>query len=122
VLGGCKAIQLGSDIAKAVIDGEGDSMTLFHSVNPRQPLFDFIYKDTAGKVHAFQATLSKTHKAQADLIRELRNTLGESRLALYYYVIPAENFNAFVTEPTNPEIDKLTEVWHMLIPHPKKES
>ena len=121
MLGGCNAIRLGLDIAKAVVDSKGDSLTLFHSINPRQPLFDFIYKDTTGKVHAFQATLSKTHKAQADLIRELRSTLGKTPLALYY-VIPAENFIAFVTDPTNPETDELTEVWHMLIPNPKKES
>ena len=51
-LGACKTIRLGSDIARAVIDG--DSMTLFHTISPSQHLFDFIYKDYKGKVHAFK--------------------------------------------------------------------
>ena len=39
-----------------------------------------------------------------------------------YYIIPAENCNAFVTDPTNPEMDKLIDVWHMVFPNPKNEA
>jgi hypothetical protein len=95
-------------------------MTPFHSVDPKYPLSDFIYKDSQGKVHAFQPTVGKKHKLGKDGLTELRAKLGDKPLALYY-LIPAENYYGFVTSPTNPEIDKLTEVFHVLIPNPKKE-
>ena len=96
-------------------------MTLFHSVNPRYPgLIDFIYKDKAENVHAFQATLKMTQDADPKKIRELRKTLGKSPLTLYY-LVPAENFHGFVTDPVKPETDALTSIQHILVPNPKGE-
>ena len=118
-LGGCTAIRMGSDIAEAVITS--GPMTLFHSVDPNYPLIDFIYKDHEGTVHAFQPTVGQTHEAKAKQMRELRKKLGDLSLALYY-LIPGENFRLFVTKPTNPKTDELTQVWHILIPNPNKES
>jgi hypothetical protein len=118
-LGGCTAMRMGSNIAQAVL--ESDPLTLIHSANARHPLIDFIYKDRKGIVHAFQVTLQKTHKAKTDKIRELRETLGNLPLVLYY-LIPAENFHVFVTNPVIPKTDELTSVKHIIIPNPKKES
>ena len=120
-LGGCNTIRLGVKIALEAV--AGDSMTLFHSVNTRHELFDFIYKDIKGMFHAFQVTLGKTHAVDSDQIKTLRKTLGTSRLALYL-VIPADHHNNFVTIPANPRLkgDKLTSIWHILIPNPREES
>ena len=95
-------------------------MTLFHSINPKQELYDFIYKDDVGAFHAFQATRAKRHTAPLHMIQTLRNDIGNSRLALYY-LIPADGFDGFVTEPVKPVTDELTSVWHILIPKPNKE-
>ena len=118
LLGGCKKARLERNITKAVI--EGDSMTLFHSINPSQSLFDFVYKDNDGTIHAFQATLGKKHSFQMDLIQKLRETFGNSRIA-FFYLIPADRFNEFVKEAANPKTDDLSSVWHVLIPDPSKE-
>jgi hypothetical protein len=120
-LGGCNTIRLGVDLAREAI--QGDPMTLFHSVDPRHPLFDFIYKDTDGTFHAFQVTLGRTHRAPREQIEGLRRTLGSSPLAIYY-VIPADHHNDFVTDPANPtrRADRLTSFWHILIPNPREES
>ena len=118
-LGGCSTIRMESDIVKSVITG--NPMTLYHSVDPRYPLIDFIYKDGEGKVHAFQPTVGKKHVFRKDKMRELRAKLGDKPLALHY-LIPGENYDAFVTAPTNPKIDELTEVFHVLIRNPNKET
>ena len=117
-LGGCSTIRMESDIAKAVI--KGNPMTLYHSVDPRYPLIDFIYKDVEGKVHAFQPIVGMTHEYLPNEMLKLRAKLGNDPLALYY-LIPGENFNKFVTKPTNPKTDKLTKAFHVLIPNPNKE-
>ena len=114
-LGGCKTVRLVSDIARAVI--LGNPMTIFHSINPSQPLCDFIYKDKNGTIHAFQITKGKTHKIQPKLIKKLRETLGNSCLILYY-LIPSDNFMSFVTKPVKPKTDELTSIRHILIPNP----
>jgi hypothetical protein len=120
LLGGCHTVRLGEDLAKDAI--EGDPMILFHSVDPKHPLFDFIYKDNKGTFHAFQVTLGKTHLAPAAQIETLRSRLGTSRLAIYY-VIPSDHLNNFVTIPANPtrKEDRLTSFWHILVPNPREE-
>jgi hypothetical protein len=117
-LGGCKRIRLVLDITQAAIND--DPMTLVHSINPSQELIDFIYKDGDGTFHAFQSTVGKTHKAQENLIQNLRNRIGNSRLVLYY-LIPGNRFYGFVTKPVKPLVDDLTSVWHILIPNPIQE-
>jgi hypothetical protein len=53
-------------------------------------------------------------------MKSLREKLGDFPLAIYY-LIPGDNWNDFATKPTIPETDKLTDVFHVLIPNPKKE-
>ena len=118
LLGGCSKVRLGLNIANSVING--DAMTLFHSMDPSQILFDFIYKDHNGTVHAFKATLGKIHTVQLPLIQRLRRSLGDSSLVVYY-LVPADSFKSFVTYPSFPETDARTEVWHICIPNPKTE-
>jgi hypothetical protein len=114
-LGGCKNIRLALDITTAAINN--DPMTIFYSINTNQELFDFIDKGKDQTVHAFQATLGRKHTAPQHLIGKLRNKLGSCRLVLYY-LIKADGFNGFVTDPVNPEVDDLTSVWQLLIlPH-----
>ena len=117
-LGGCSNVRLGLDIANAAM--YGDAMTLFHSIDPNQFLFDFIYKDLNGTLHAFQVTLGKTHRLQRTLIQRLRRIIGDSSLVLYY-LVPAESFVFFVTNPVYPEPDAHTSVWHICIPNPNTE-
>ena len=117
-LGGCTAIRLGSNLGEAVL--QSDPMILFHSANARHELIDFIYKDKKETVHAFQVTLQKKHKVNDEQIPNLRKTLGNKELVLYY-LVPAENYYKFVTDPVDPTKDKLTSINHILIPNPKKE-
>jgi hypothetical protein len=42
-------------------------MTIFHSINPKQELFDFIYKGKDQTGQAFQATLGWKHPAPQHL-------------------------------------------------------
>ena len=118
-LGGCNKVRFVSDIGTALIAGE--PMTLFHSTNPTQALYDFFYKDNNGMIHAFQVTLGKTHKVESDMISDLRKTIGISPLK-FYFLIPSNHYNVFVTDPRIPTTDELTKVWHILIPNPNKGS
>ena len=117
-LGGCTAIRMTSDIAKVVIDS--NPMTIYHSIDPKYPVIDFIYKDSQGKIHAFQPTLGETHDFKPDGMKHLREKIGNIPLEIYC-LTPGDNWKKFVTNPTIPETDTLTKVWHVLIPNPKKE-
>jgi len=83
-LGGCSTIRMESDIAKAV--NIGNPMTLYHSIDPRYQLIDFIYKDVEGKVHAFQPTVGMTHEYRPNEMRKFRAKLGNDPLTLYYLI------------------------------------
>ena len=114
-LGGCTEIRM---VPNIVNSAKEHPMILFHSTNPRQPLIDFIYKDSDGTFHAFQATMDKSHKAKETSLKELRKQLGASTLELYF-LVPEERFNTFVTNPVTPaKNDASTHVWHVLVPKP----
>ena len=44
---------------------------VFHSLNSRYPLIDFVYGDPSGIMHAFQATIGKTHPCNTTQVEAL---------------------------------------------------
>jgi hypothetical protein len=115
-LGDCTEIRMVDDIINAAKE---HPMILFHSTDPRHPLYDFMYHNsTDGTFHAFQATIGKTHPAKEAGLKDLRNELGTSSLDLYY-LVREECFKEFVTSPVEPAKDDIhTRIWHMVIPNP----
>ena len=118
LLGGCTEIRMSLDIVAAVL--KGNPMILYHSVDPKFPFIDFLYKDEKGEVHAFQPTVGKTHVCKAVGMDDLRKQVERRHLHIYY-LTQGENFKEFVTNPRNPPKDELTKIWHVLIPNPNKE-
>ena len=117
-LGGCTEIRLVADVIGAALSCPN---VLFHSVHRSLALIDFMYRDNEGNIHAFQATVGKTHNAQPTSICQFRQQLGASvnKVALYY-LVPANIFPVFVTNPVEPNTDEC-ELWHVLIPDPAEE-
>jgi hypothetical protein len=115
-LGGCKEIRMVPDIVSAA---ESHRMVIFHSIDPRHRLYDFMYCSHDGTFHAFQATMyGVTHEANIKLLNVLREQLGTSPLE-FYYMIPQENFETFATDPVDPlAVVDNTHVWHILVPNP----
>ena len=77
-------------------------MVVFHSVKLSNRLIDFLYQDSDGHFHAFQATLAETHKANVDDIVNLERMLGGHRRLSLYYLVPEPRFDKFVTNPVDP--------------------
>jgi hypothetical protein len=94
-------------------------MVLFRSLDPRHPLYDFMYRSNDDTFHAFQATIGKTHTANQKKLGELRTKLGTSPL-VFYYLVPEERFEDFAITPVDPS-DGLanTVIWHVSVPKPK---
>lgn len=116
-LGGCLSIRLAVDIVGAAMNCRGD---LFHSTNKRYPLIDFIYQDSEGVLHAFQVTVGKSHIVDTTKVKSLQKKIenDNSKLRLYY-LVPAENFATFVTDPVKPNVSCC--VYHVMIPKPQEE-
>jgi hypothetical protein len=51
-------------------------VVVFHSVKLSNRLIDFVYQDSDGHFHAFQATLADTHSANVDDIVNLERMVG----------------------------------------------
>lgn len=98
-LGGCEAIRLVHDIVENATEVPN---VLFHSMNPKYPLIDFIYKDKKGKFHAFQVTIGETHRSSPAQIKQLEQKIGGKNLNLYY-LVPSQKFKSFATNPVNPK-------------------
>ena len=98
-LGGCESMRQVGDIVKAAA---ATSNVVFHSVNSRFPLIDFIYRDGNGFFHAFQATIGNEHSADPKEIQKLEEKVGGAEYLNLYYLVPGENFDSFVTKPANP--------------------
>ena len=57
-------LKVVSDIVENALN-EKNVNVLFHSVNPYNKLFDFVYQDDNGDLHAFQVTFRNEHTANA---------------------------------------------------------
>ena len=118
-LGGCRKIYQVQNITQAAMDENPG--VLFQSADPRYPLIDLIYKDEGGTFHAMQCTTGKKHHANPSHIAALEKMLVGKPLKLYY-LVPAERFGSFVTDPVEPETtSNLTSIFHVLIPNPNEE-
>ena len=117
-LGGCKEIRLVLDIVKAA---KKNPNVIFHSVDRSYELIDFIYQDGTGQFHAFQVTLQKDHTADPEKIKNLEQSIGDPNKLSIYYLVPDEQFMTFVTKPVNPREGGVScDLYHVLIPAPKK--
>ena len=101
---------------------------VFHPISPIHELFDFLYQDSSGHFHVFQATIGKAHTANATKIRELEDKLGSPWSLSFYYLVPSSMFDKFVTTPTDPrratekvKMPPLCNIYHVSIPNPADE-
>ena len=113
-LGGCSDIRIVLDI---VVAAKEHPMVLFHSFDPNHPHYDFMYRSHDGTFHAFQVTISKTHKADEGSFKDMRTKLGDSPL-VFYYMMPEERFAEFVTKHVCPVVDEFTHIWYLKVPTP----
>ena len=97
-LGGCKSIkQTSQDLIDAAT---AEELVVFHSSNPSQSLFDFIYRENS-TYHAFQVTLGETHDCKPAQLLDLANRTTGKDFALYY-MLHDRNYKKFKLNPTNP--------------------
>jgi hypothetical protein len=97
-LGGCKSIkQTSQDLIDAAT---AEELVVFHSSNPSQSLFDFIYRENS-TYHAFQVTLGETHDCKPAQLLDLANQTTDKDFALYY-MLHGKNYKKFKLNPTNP--------------------
>jgi hypothetical protein len=122
LLGGCGEIRSANDVVAAAKER---SSVVFYPIDPAHKLIDFVYRDAADHVHAFQVTLARTHSADVDHIRKLeRQVGGNPRMLSLYYLVPDIVFDRFVTRPVDPRnpgggIEGATcNIYHVSIPNP----
>jgi hypothetical protein len=77
-------------------------VVVFHSVKLSNRLIDFVYQDSDGHFHAFQATLADTHSANVDDIATLEQMVGGHRRLLCTSWFTMSRFDEFVTMPVDP--------------------
>lgn len=77
-------------------------------------------------MHMFQATIGESYASTFDHIWKIYTQIGDKMLNLYY-LVPADEFEDFVTDPVNPK-DKQNSthqlhcnICHVLVPDPNKE-
>jgi hypothetical protein len=99
-LGGCSRIQRVHDLIRGAKSHE--PYVLFHPIDRRYKLIDFLYKDGDNIFHAFQATLGATHTANVDAIVKLEKSVGGAKMLKLYYIVPSDKFATFLTDPVNP--------------------
>jgi len=109
-LGGCKGIHHVQNITQAAMDENPG--VLFQSVDPRYPL---LISSIGIKTERFTRCSAQQESAA------LEKMLVGKPLKLYY-LVPAERFGNFLTDPVEPETtSNLTSIFHVLIPNPNKE-
>ena len=97
-LGGCTSIkQISQDLIDAAT---AEELVVFHSSNPSQTLFDFIYRENS-TYHAFQVTLGETHDCKPAQLLDLADRTTGKDFALYY-MLHDRNYKNFKLNPTNP--------------------
>jgi hypothetical protein len=125
LLGGCERIQLSSDLASAALSTPN---VVHHSVSGQHPLIDFIYQGKDGVIHAFQAAMGERRNAGKEEIDKLHQAVGEHRSLRLYYLVPAERFHNFVTDPVMPvpypemaAATSLLRLYHVMVPNPRTQ-
>ena len=97
---------------------------VFHPISPTNILYDFLYKDSSGHFHVFQATVGGKNSANADAIQELEvKARGASNLS-FYFLVPASTFPSFVTNPVEPKRKpegSFKNIFHVSIPNPEDQ-
>ena len=125
-LGGCNDVRLVTDLADAVT--KNPELTLFHSHNPRFPLYDMIYKER-DTTELINSTTGASHECK---LHQIHTTRGEVQTQDYpemrlWYAVTMKNFNEFSLVPAGPneELQKLginnVEVWVVAIPDPSQQ-
>ena len=116
VVGGCRGIQQVTDI---VLAARATPNVVFHSVNTRYPLIDFLYQSGEGHFHAFQATIGATHTANQIKIKQLQRKVGGWEILTLYYLVQDKTFLNFATRPANPQTRGVKcKIVHVLIQNP----
>jgi hypothetical protein len=130
----CKRIRLVVDIATAVAR-DPDPNVLYHSVDRRYKLIDFIYRSKDNVFHAFQVTIANDHKCDEVELANLYTTLGSvtktrkretrARRLKLYYLVPGERFKSFVSTVVQPKciVDgvNVVDIYHVCVPNPRSE-
>jgi hypothetical protein len=115
--GGCTEVRLVGDIVEAAKERQ---MVVFHSVKLSNRLIDFLYQDSDGHFHAFQATLADTHSAKVDDIVNLERMVGGHRKLSLYYLVPESRFDEFVTKPVDPRAEGARcHIYHVSVANPR---
>ena len=110
---GIQIVPSGKSIVKAAIDNPTANI-LFYSEDPRNQFADFVCKDNAGYILAFQATTSPTHTVDETQIAALEDEVGDRGLMLYY-MHPTRS-ERFTTEPVTPST-RFCWIFHVEIPN-----
>ena len=116
-IGGCSGIQIvpeGESIVKAALESPTANIS-FYSADPHYPLIDFVCRDNAGNVLAFQATTSATHTVDEAEIAALEDEVKDRSLMLYY--LHAARSEQFTTDPITPTTRSCW-IFHVEIPKP----
>ena len=117
MLGGCRDVELSPNV---VADAKAKKNILIQPMDPRHPLFDFMYTDSEGHVHAFQVTIAETHDADIEKISKLESAARKEGKKLFlYYLVPQNVFFRFTTKPVKPAIEGgCCTIYHVMIPSP----
>jgi len=95
---------------------------VFHPISPTNKLYDFLYKDSSGHFHVFQATVGIKHSANANAIQKLEVKAGGASKVKFYFLVPSSTFPKFFTEPVDPKPHgSFTNIFHVSIPNPTDE-
>ena len=95
---------------------------VFHPISPTNKLYDFLYKDSRGHFHVFQATVGIKHSANANAIQKLEVKAGGASKVKFYFLVPSSTFPKFFTEPVDPKPHgSFTNIFHVSIPNPTDE-
>jgi hypothetical protein len=88
-LGGCREIRGVFDpVGEAM--AETEAMVLFYPVKRDQKLCDFVYKDSNGHFHVFQA--DPENAFVVDPIQEIQKRVGGAAKLSLYLLLPADHF------------------------------
>ena len=117
-LGRCTNIWQVDDIVEAAKKTQN---VLFYSVNRVYDLIDFLYQDSKGHFHIFQATTGLEHSANFEEIKQLEAQVGGWENLSIYYLVPGDRFNHFLINHVDLKNGGLKcAVWKVLIPDPDR--
>jgi hypothetical protein len=116
-LGGCSGVKPVWDIVVAAMDEPG---VMFLPNSDQYEFIDFAYAkvdENELRVHAFQSTVSRSHKAKAKGIENIEQSLPDGIKATVYFLVPENKYDGFTTNPAEPKSEKI-DFKIVRIPHP----